>query len=123
MTIVKEVINEFKVNGKIKIAKRDGTEIQINFKNVKAVKYCQNLTSGIISADVSKQDNRVIKVNVYLNEFCSCEHEVEIEKMVNENWILFKSIGNICEAKKKQENETSNEIIRGSTEQEKKNQI
>ena len=123
MTIVKEGINEFKVRGKTKIAKKDGTEIQINFKNVKAVKYCQNLTSGIISADVREQDNRVIKVNVYLNEVCSCEHGVEIEKMVNENWILFKSTGDICEAKKKQENETSNKIIRGSTEQEKKNQI
>jgi hypothetical protein len=115
LTIVKEGMNEFKVSGKTKIAKRDGTEIQIDFKNVKAVKYCQNLTSGIISADVSKQDNRVIKVNVYLNEVCSCEHDVEIEKMVNENWILFKSIGNICEAKKKQENETLNDIIRGAT--------
>jgi hypothetical protein len=111
----KEGMNEFKVNGKIKIAKRDGTEIQINLKNVKAVKYCQNLTSGIISADVRKQDNRVIKVNVYLNEVCSCEHDVEIEKIVDKNWILFKSTGNICEAKKKQENETLNDIIRGST--------
>jgi hypothetical protein len=115
LTIVKEGMNEFKVSGKTKIAKRDGTEIQINFKNVKAVKYCQNLTSGIILADVKKQDNSVIKVNVYLNEVCSCEHDVEIEKMVNENWIFFKSTGDICEAKKKQENETSNEIIRGAT--------
>jgi hypothetical protein len=115
LTIVKEGMNEFKVSGKTKIAKRDGTEIQIDFKNVKAVKYCQNLTSGIISADVSKQDDRVIKVNVYLNEVCSCEHDVEIEKMVDKNWILFKSIGNICEAKKKQENETLNDTIRGAT--------
>jgi hypothetical protein len=30
-------------------------------------------------------------------------------------WILFKSTGNICEAKKKQKNETSNDIIGGST--------
>jgi hypothetical protein len=58
-----------------------------------------------------------------LNEVCSCEHDVEIEKMVDKNWIFFKSTGDICEAKKKQENETSNEIIRWSTEQEKKNQI
>jgi hypothetical protein len=58
LTIVKEGMNEFKVSGKTKIAKRDRTEIQINFKNVKAAKYCQNLTSGIISADVREQEGR-----------------------------------------------------------------
>ena len=94
-----------------------GVSFTRTFESISYKKDRENfiVESGKISADVRKQDNRVIKVNVYLNEFCSCEHEVEIEKMVNENWILFKSIGNICEAKKKQENETLNDIIRGST--------
>jgi hypothetical protein len=106
LTIVKEGAGEFKVSGKIKIVKKDGTEMQIKLENVKVVKGCQNLTSGTISADV-KKDGKVVKVNATLSQTCSCEHEVEVEK----DGKLIKSKGNICEAKKKAGKETMDDMM------------
>jgi hypothetical protein len=109
LTIVKEGAGEFKVNGEIKIVKKDGTEIQIKLENVKVVKGCQNLTGGTISVDVKKSDGKVVKVNATLSQTCSCEHEVEVEK----DGKLIKSKGNICEAKKKAGKETMDDMMEG----------
>jgi hypothetical protein len=101
---------EFKVNGEIKVVKKDGTDVQIKLENVKVEKDCQNLTSGTISADV-KKDKKVVKVKATLSQTCSCEHEVEVEK----DGKLIKSVSNICEAKKKAEAETVSDIVGGAT--------